>query len=86
MANHSERPSYIFMAASEFAPDAEVMAKKDFERYVHWLNEENRADIEELNEEHGKEMEAQAMRLVGNKNKEIEAQTANFPASATRRQ
>ena len=57
MANHSERPSYIFRAVSEFAPDAEVMAKKDVERYVHWLNEEHKADIEELNEEHGADIE-----------------------------
>ena len=69
MANHSERPSYIFRAASEFAPDAEVMAKKDVERYVHWLNAEHKADIEELNEEHGAEMEAQAMRLIGQNNR-----------------
>ena len=73
MANHSERPSYIFRAASEFAPDAEVMAKKDVERYIHWLNEEHKADIEELNDEHGAEMEAQAMRLIGQKNREIES-------------
>lgn len=78
MANHSERPSYIFRAASEFATDAEVMAKKDVERYVHWLNEEHKADIEELNEEHGQEMEAQAMRLVSSKNREIESLKAKI--------
>ena len=33
------------------------MAKKDVKRYVHWLNEENKADIEELNEEHGADIE-----------------------------
>lgn len=78
MANHSERPSYIFRAASEFAQDAEVMAKKDVERYVHWLNEEHKADIEELNEEHGAEMEAAGNRLIGQKNKEIEALKAKI--------
>ena len=57
MANHSERPSYIFRSASEYSPDAEVMAKNDVERYVHWLNEEHKADIEELNEEHGADIE-----------------------------
>lgn len=78
MANHSERPNYIFRAAIEFSPDTEVMAKKDVERFVHWLNEEHKADIEELNDEHGKEMEAQAMRLVSSKNREIESLKAKI--------
>lgn len=78
MAERMEKPSYIFRAASEFAPDAEVMAKKDVERYVRWLNKEHEADIEELNEEHGAEMEAQAMRLIGKKNEEIESLKAKI--------
>ena len=78
MAVRLEKPSYIFRDASEFAPDTEVMAKKDVERYVRWLNEEHKADIEELNEEHGAEMEAQAMRLIGKKNVEIESLKAKI--------
>lgn len=78
MAVRFDKPSYIFRAAGEFAQDAEVMAKKDVERYVHWLNEEHKADIEELNEEHGKEMEAQVMRLVSSKNREIESLKAKI--------
>lgn len=78
MANHSERPSYIFRAASEFAPDAEVMAKKDVERYVHWLNEEHKADIEEMNEKHGEEIELTWRRARAYYDKEIEAQKAKI--------
>lgn len=78
MANHSERPSYIFRAASEFAPDAEVMAKKDVERYVRWLNEEHKADIEELNEEHGEEIELTWRRASAYYGKEIESLKAKI--------
>ena len=78
MANHYERPSYIFRAASEFAPDAEVMSKKDVERYVHWLNEEHKADIEELNEEHGSEIELTWRRASAFYGKEIESLKAKI--------
>lgn len=78
MAVRLEKPSYIFRTASEFAPDAEVMAKKDVENYVHWLNKEYKADIEELNEEHGAEMESYSLRLIGMKNKEIESLKAKI--------
>ena len=78
MANHYERPSYIFRAASEFAQDAEVMAKKDVERYVHWLNEEHKADIEELNEEHGADIEQTWSRASEYYGKKIESLKAKI--------
>ena len=85
MANHSERPSYIFRAVSEFAPDAEVMAKKDVERYVHWLNEEHKADIEELNEEHGADIEQtwhRAREYYGKKIESLKAKISELGGNA----
>ena len=85
MADHSEKPSYIFRAASEFAPDAEVMAKKDVERYVHWLNEEHKADIGELNEEHGADIEqtwSRAREYYGKKIESLKAKNRELGANA----
>lgn len=78
MAVRFEKPSYIFRAAGEFSPDAEVMAKKDVENYVRWLNQENKADIEELNEEHGKDIELTWRRAARHYEKEIESLKARI--------